>query len=217
MLLTKIYVKNYRLLVDAWMDVDSSMTLIVGRNNTAKTSCMDIIEKVLKGSVLSYDDYPICKRKQLFDLITQYMKKDISYAELNEKLQVTSVEFTIDKNTMFYDELVGLYEKYCIILNLNEKYISDTLNVEKLLNEIEKINMLELDYKELIDKIENKDSYKKELKSFLSDFDKQKRKINFLSNKIKIKELKSKYNTFPAEIQYTNYTGIDKKYFEDIK
>ena len=47
MLLTKINVQNYRLLVNAWMDVDSSMTLIVGRNNTAKTSCMDIIEKVL--------------------------------------------------------------------------------------------------------------------------------------------------------------------------
>lgn len=65
MLLTKIHVKNYRLLVDSWMDIDSSMTLIVGRNNTAKTSCMDIIEKVLKGSSLSYDDYPLSKRQIL--------------------------------------------------------------------------------------------------------------------------------------------------------
>ena len=29
--------------------------------------------------------------------------------------------------------------------------------------------------------------------------------------------MKSKYNQFPWEIQYTNYTGIDKKYFENIK
>ena len=49
MLLTKIAVQNYRLLVDAWMDVDKDTTLIVGRNNTAKTSCMDIIEKVING------------------------------------------------------------------------------------------------------------------------------------------------------------------------
>lgn len=75
MLLTKIHVKNYRLLVDSWMDIDSSMTLIVGRNNTAKTSCMDIIEKVLKGSSLSYDDYPLSKRQSLFDLITSFMCK----------------------------------------------------------------------------------------------------------------------------------------------
>nr|WP_300408506.1 AAA family ATPase [uncultured Ruminococcus sp.] len=96
MLLTKINVQNYRLLVNAWMDVDSSMTLIVGRNNTAKTSCMDIIEKVLNGHPLSYDDYPLSKRQELFDLFTSFMKKDISYDELNEKLQFTSVELTID-------------------------------------------------------------------------------------------------------------------------
>ena len=96
MLLTKIHVKNYRLLVDAWMDVDSSMTLIVGRNNTARTSCMDIIEKVLKGSSLSYDDYPLNKRQNLFDLITSFMKKDITFEELNQNIEVTSVEFTVD-------------------------------------------------------------------------------------------------------------------------
>lgn len=77
MLLTKIHVKNYRLLVDAWMDVDSSMTLIVGRNNTAKTSCMEIIEKVLKGDPLSYDDYPLSKRQNLFDLIASLMRNEI--------------------------------------------------------------------------------------------------------------------------------------------
>ena len=69
MLLTKIYIKNYRLLVDAWMDVDSSMTLIVGRNNTAKTSCMDIIENVLKNNHLSFDDYPLNKRQGLFNYL----------------------------------------------------------------------------------------------------------------------------------------------------
>lgn len=95
MLLTKIYIKNYRLLVDAWMDVDSNMTLIVGRNNTAKTSCMDIVENVLKNNPLSFDDYPLNKRQGLFNLITSFMKKDISFDELNQKLEVTSVDFTI--------------------------------------------------------------------------------------------------------------------------
>jgi len=32
-------VKNYRLLIDAKLDVDAKTTLIVGRDNTAKTSC----------------------------------------------------------------------------------------------------------------------------------------------------------------------------------
>lgn len=96
MLLTKIAVQNYRLLVDAWMDVDKDTTLIVGRNNTAKTSCMDIIEKVINGYPLSYDDYPLVKRKKLYDLISSFMKRDISYDELIKKIETTSVEFTID-------------------------------------------------------------------------------------------------------------------------
>lgn len=124
---------------------------------------------------------------------------------------------TIDKNTRFYEELINLYKKYSIILNLEEKQIDDVIPVESLMNEIEKMNMLELDYKDIVDKIEKGNSYKQEIRSFLSKFDDNKKKINNLSNKIKIKEIKSKYNQFPVELQYTNYTGIDKKYFEDIK
>ena len=43
MQLTKIRIKNYRLLIDAELEVDPKMTLIVGRNNTAKTSCFSCI------------------------------------------------------------------------------------------------------------------------------------------------------------------------------
>lgn len=63
MLLLKVKIKNYRLLVNAELDVDNDITLIVGRNNTAKTSCMDLIEKVLKNGALSFNDYPLSKRK----------------------------------------------------------------------------------------------------------------------------------------------------------
>lgn len=123
---------------------------------------------------------------------------------------------TIDKNTDFYNEFIKLYKKYNIILDLKEKEISDIISVENLMKEIEKINMLELDYKDIVNKIDNNKSYK-ELRTFISKFEEEKRKINNLSNKIKIKEVKSKYNPFPAELKYTNYTGIDKNYFEDIK
>lgn len=36
MQLSKIKIKNYRLLIDAELEVDPKTTLIVGRNNTAK-------------------------------------------------------------------------------------------------------------------------------------------------------------------------------------
>lgn len=48
MVLSKITIKNYPLLVNAELNADSDITLLVGRNNTAKTSCMNLIEKVLE-------------------------------------------------------------------------------------------------------------------------------------------------------------------------
>ena len=45
----------------------------------------------------------------------------------------------------------------------------------------------------------------------------KKKKKDYRKYKIKIKEIKSRYKPFPVEIRYTDYTGIDKKYFEDIK
>lgn len=96
MRLSKLKIKNYRLLVDAELDVDDSMTLIVGRNNTAKTSCSTLIEMVTKGKSLSYDDYPLSKRDNLHELLSKYLAEEISYAELCEKIPVVSIEFWVD-------------------------------------------------------------------------------------------------------------------------
>ena len=96
MRLSKLKIKNYRLLVDAELDVDDSMTLIVGRNNTAKTSCSTLVEMVTKGKTLSYDDYPLSKRGDLYELLSKYLSKRISYDELCEKIPVVSIEFWVD-------------------------------------------------------------------------------------------------------------------------
>ena len=54
MYISKIKIKNYRLLIDAELEVDAKTTLIVGRNNTAKTSCLACIENVLNGRPFSF-------------------------------------------------------------------------------------------------------------------------------------------------------------------
>ena len=59
MQLSKIRIKNYRLLIDAELEVDPKTTLIVGRNNTAKTSCFSCIGNVLEGNSISFNDYVV--------------------------------------------------------------------------------------------------------------------------------------------------------------
>ena len=55
MRLINIKIQNYPLLINAELQVDDNTTLIVGRNNTAKTSCVELIDKVLKNKVLSWN------------------------------------------------------------------------------------------------------------------------------------------------------------------
>lgn len=84
MYISKIKIKNYRLLIDAELEVDAKTTLIVGRNNTAKTSCLACIENVLNGRPFSFDDYPLVKRKTLYEIIASFMSKEISFESLCE-------------------------------------------------------------------------------------------------------------------------------------
>lgn len=96
MRLSKIKIKNYRLLIDAELEVDSKTTLIVGRNNTAKTSCFECIGKVLAGTPFSFNDYPLSKRDNLYANIASFMAKEITFEDLYERLEPISIEFLVD-------------------------------------------------------------------------------------------------------------------------
>ena len=114
MFLSKIKVKNYRLLINAELSIDKELTLIVGRNNTAKTSVINFIINVLSGKPFSYDDYPLLRRKSVFALLTKFINKDITYEMFCEKFPKPSIEFYIDYSADPEDELLGTLSPFII-------------------------------------------------------------------------------------------------------
>mgnify|MGYP004571720179 CR=1 FL=1 len=94
--ISKMRIKNYRLLIDAILEVDSKTTLIVGRNNTAKTSCLECIGNVLNGCSFSFNDYPLVKRESVYQGIASFMSKEISFDSLCAQLEPISIEFLVD-------------------------------------------------------------------------------------------------------------------------
>ncbi|MCI5893026.1 MAG: AAA family ATPase [Clostridiales bacterium] len=119
MQLSKIRIKNYRLLIDAELDVDKKTTLIIGRNNTAKTSCMDCIDTVLKGKDFSYNDYPLTKRQNLCSKILEFMEKKIKYDELCEQMDIISVEFIVDYSLDEPDDNLGALSPFIIDVDMD--------------------------------------------------------------------------------------------------
>ena len=53
MRIVKIKVKNYRLLRDFSLELENDLSLIVGKNNSGKTSILSILNKLFK-NIISY-------------------------------------------------------------------------------------------------------------------------------------------------------------------
>ena len=128
MYLSKIAIKNYRLLLDAELDIDEKITLLVGRNNTAKTSCLECIEKVISGKSFNYNDYPLSKRKQLQDLTTRFMGKEISYKEFSKSIPKIVVEFTIDYSDDGPEDNLGALSPF--IIDVDEETTTAIIRIE---------------------------------------------------------------------------------------
>ena len=142
MKLSKIKVKNYRLLLDACINVDDDITLIVGRNNTAKTSLMDFMKAVIENSSLSYNDYPLCYRKNLYENIGKLFKEEYTYDEMIENIKTPAIEFIVDYSAEGDEDFLGAISPFIIdidmdtdiaIIKAEYKLKSDKESLKKLL------------------------------------------------------------------------------------
>jgi len=140
MYVSKMQVKNYRLLKDVTIDFDKSLTLFVGKNNTGKTSIMNIMEFLLSDKkTLPFEDYPLDCRQTLYDAVKSYWtgSGDNPFVAFKAAVPKTSMVLTIDYATD--DESYGALSNFIIDLDdaFNTVIISVSfdvpLNVEETL------------------------------------------------------------------------------------
>lgn len=68
----KIKINNFRLLKEFSIDLEEDLSLVIGKNNTGKTSILSVLDKFLNEKTkFSYDDFNIEFKKQLVSLIEQ--------------------------------------------------------------------------------------------------------------------------------------------------
>ncbi|PCI97246.1 MAG: ATP-dependent endonuclease [Alphaproteobacteria bacterium] len=94
MIIRHIQVDNFRLLRSSSLDMTDGLTLVVGKNNTGKTSFVVLLEKFLTKSnpSFNYSDFPVSLRDQLYNI-----SEDTNIDELSIRLSLC-IEYSDDDN-----------------------------------------------------------------------------------------------------------------------
>ncbi|WP_448138451.1 ATP-dependent nuclease [Sphingobacterium siyangense] len=88
MKITKIDIENFRLLKDFSIDLEQDLSLVIGKNNTGKTSLLSVLDKFLNEKVkFRYDDFNISFKTQFEALITQ-KKSKVDFTKEGIKLKI---------------------------------------------------------------------------------------------------------------------------------
>jgi predicted ATP-dependent endonuclease of OLD family len=108
--ISKIKIKNFRLLKDSVLEMKDDLSLLIGRNNSGKTSLLILFEKFYSNDAFTYDDFSLSLREQIhaintttniLDLSTQ-MILEINYDTTDnlEKLSEFILDLDPDSNTV---------------------------------------------------------------------------------------------------------------------
>lgn len=95
MKIEKISVQNFRLLRDFTVDLNSELSLVVGKNNCGKTSLIVILDKMLNSTSkkINWEDINIVRRQEIFDtLSTTQTKSDENISGVSLQIYITYSE-----------------------------------------------------------------------------------------------------------------------------
>ncbi|MGK0398315.1 MAG: putative ATP-dependent endonuclease of OLD family [Gammaproteobacteria bacterium] len=116
MKISKIQIKNFRLLKDFSLDLEDELSLIIGKNNTGKTSILTALDKFLNQSsrkAITLDDFNVGLKKEILGYLSgskelpverDYktlgieLKIFIEYTEQDDLSQVRSLIMSLDPN-----------------------------------------------------------------------------------------------------------------------
>jgi putative ATP-dependent endonuclease of OLD family len=160
MFLSKITVQNFRLLKDFSIDLEKELSLIIGKNNSGKTSLLYLLDKIFhwrdKGGCIHIDDFNLDYKKSLVDMLVKdevidekeyqedgvRLRLYIKYNDDDDLSNVGLIMMDLDENNYYvvlgYDYVLP-YEAYCRLrekakANADKHKTSIQEEVEKLLD-----------------------------------------------------------------------------------
>jgi predicted ATP-dependent endonuclease of OLD family len=182
MKITKIIIENFRLLKDFSIDIKGDLSLIIGKNNTGKTSLLSLLERFLSGKQnnFTFHDFNIEFQEKIADVLSNekdITKEDYSNLGINLKIYIEYLKS---------DNLGNLSD---LILNLDPEENFLVLSFSYIL-EYDKYSRLKQDYKGFHDTFKNKSVLEFLTKSHKQYFSINKNVVEYKNeaNEIEIKD-----------------------------
>ncbi len=180
MQIRKIKIHNFRLLKDFSIDLEENLSLIIGKNNTGKTSLLSLLERFLTGKQnnFTFHDFNIEFQEELENVLQKDVtREDYNNLEINLKLYIEYFKS---------DNLGNLSD---LILNLDPKDNFLVLSFSYSL-EYDKYSKLKQDYNEFKTTFKNKSVLEFLAKNHKQYFSINKKVVEYNNekNKIEIKD-----------------------------
>lgn len=134
MYISKISIENFRLLKNFSIDLEEELSLIIGKNNSGKTSLLYLLDKIFhwrdKGGCIHIDDFNLDYKKSLVDMLAKdevidekeyqedgiRLRVYIKYNDDDDLSNVGLIMMDLDENNYYvvlgYDYVLP-YEAYC--------------------------------------------------------------------------------------------------------
>lgn len=120
----RIEIKNFRLLKNVSIELEKDSTLIVGKNNSGKTSFMDLLENIISNKPIQFYDYPTDERIKLYKSVKEFLKNEITFETLNNSILLPNVRIWIDYSLENENEILGALSPFIVDIDEN---ISDVI------------------------------------------------------------------------------------------
>jgi len=176
MILKKAGIKKFRLLKDITLNFDENTTLIVGRNNSGKTSFAEVFNIFMNKSNFEFEDFSLACHSEFKTVYEKFKKID----ENNKEEVIREIQNEIPKIeliiTLGYSKEESLTNIVPFLTSLEDKneldiifqYSIEDKNIEKFLNYIQKLIVVENEIMPLIE-MYFKDFYKITISPYSSD------------------------------------------------
>lgn len=165
MYLRELHIENYRLLKNVDLAFDKNLTLLVGKNNTGKTSAIRILSFLASDEKnLDLDDYPLVARTKLYCAIVDYWR-DPNFINFQKSVPITKFRLTFD----YSDDIIGQLDEFIIDLNENETTAIVEVSFDLMLDVETTLLNLKKQFNDLSPNIDDEDSRDKYIAQVVRD------------------------------------------------